>query len=261
MDFEQISYPQPQLAGIGEPRRPPWGALAGLLVILIVLVGGALWLLRDGGGNGDDDTAAAADSSSTTTTTTTTTIGPTTTPPPTTSEVPTDASDLGPPTLSVNSTVSTVGLDTVVFGMTVPAAQAAAGAFMIPTGPVSECYGVIPDGGPTGVTFTVISGTIERVDIDAGSVTTRSGIGIGTPEEVIVDLFGDQIERSVNDDGTVDLIFVPTDPGDADFRVIFTVAGGEVLRYRSGKLPDILAPAPCTSTGDGETAQEGSSSS
>ena len=32
MDFEQISYPQPQLRAITEERRkPPWGAIAGTL--------------------------------------------------------------------------------------------------------------------------------------------------------------------------------------------------------------------------------------
>jgi hypothetical protein len=214
-----------------------------LLIVLIVMVGAAVWVLRRGG---DDSGAAELAAASSSTTTTTTTIGPTTTPAPTTSAVPADAGNLGPPTLSVSSTVSTVGLDTVVFGMTVARAQEAAGAFMIPTGPVGECYGVLADGGPNGVTFTVIGGTIERVDIDAGSVTTRSGIGVGTPEQVVTDLFGDQIERSVNDDGTVDLIFVPSDAGDADYRVIFTVSEGKVLRYRAGKVPDILAAAPCS---------------
>lgn len=242
MEFEQITYPQPRLEPLRESRRRPWGSIAGLLIFLIVLVGGALWFFGGDDDGSDTDVAAAI---STTTTMTTTTIGPTTTPAPTTSVVPTNAADLGPPTLSVNSTVSTVGLDTVVFGMTVARAQVAAGAFMIPTGPVDECYGVLPDGGPNGVTFTVIEGTIERVDIDAGSVTTRSGLGIGTPEDVVVDLFGDQIERNVNDDGTVDLIFVPSDVGDASFRVIFTVSDGTVLRYRSGKLPEILLAAPC----------------
>lgn len=242
MEFEQITYPQPRLEPLSTSRRPPWGSIAGLLIFLIVLIGGALWFLG-GDDDGESDTEVAATTS--TATTTTTTIGPTTTPAPTTSAVPAGAADLGPPTLSINSTVSTVGLDTVVFGMTVARAQVAAGAFMIPTGPVGECYGVLPDGGPNGVTFTVIEGTIERVDIDAGSVTTRSGLGIGTPENVVVDLFGDQIERSVNDDGTVDLIFVPNDAGDASFRVIFTVSDGTVLRYRSGKMPEILLAAPC----------------
>lgn len=243
MEFEQISYPQHQVLAVGRRGRPPWGSIAIVLIVLIVMVGSAVWILRRGG---NDSGAAEPAAPSSTTTTTTTTIGPTTTPAPTTSAVPADAGDFGPPTLSVSSTVSTVGLDTVAFGMTVARAQEAAGAFMIPTGPVGECYGVLPDGGPNGVTFTVIGGTIERVDIDAGSVTTRSGIGVGTPEEVVTNNFGDQIERNVNDDGTVDLIFVPSDAGDANYRVIFTVAEGKVLRYRSGRMPDILASAPCS---------------
>lgn len=242
MEFEQISYPQHQVLAVGRRGRPPWGSIAVLLIVLIVMVGAALWVLRRGG----DDPGVAELAEPSSTTTTTTTIGPTTTPAPTTSAVPADAGNLGPPTLSENSTVSTVGLDTVAFGMTVARAQEAAGAFLIPTGPVGDCYGVLADGGPDGVAFTVIGGTIERVDIDAGPVTTRSGIGVGTPEEVVTDLFGDQIERSVNDDGTVDLVFVPSDAGDADYRVIFTVAAGEVLRYRAGKMPDILTPAPCS---------------
>lgn len=241
MEYEQITYPQQQLRGMAEPRRPPYGAIAGLLVLLIVIVGGALWFL--GGDDGDDEAEVVA--SSTTTTTATTTIRPTTTPPTTTSSLPPEAGEFGPPTLSVNSTVSTVGLDTVTFGMNVARAQEAAGTFLVPTGPISECYTVIPNEGPEGVTFTVIGGTVERVDIDDGSVTTRSGLGIGTPENVIVDLFGDQLERTVNDDGTVDLIFVPTDEGDANFRVVFTIADGTVLRYRSGKVPEILAATPC----------------
>jgi hypothetical protein len=243
---------------MGEPpdRRVPWGAIAGLLIFLIILIGGALWLLR-GDDGGEEDTEVTASTTSTTTSTTTT-IGPTTTPPPTTSEVPASAADLGPPTLSNASTVSTVGLDTVQFGMTVPRAQEAAGAFMIPTGPTSDCYTVLPDGGPHGVTFTVIDSTIERVDIDAGAVTTRSGIGIGTPEDVVTERFGAQLQRSVNDDGSVDLIFVPTDENDAAFRVIFTVANGNVFRFRAGKMPDILDSAPCTGAGQD---QAGSSSS
>lgn len=248
VEFEQISYPQPhpQLRAMGEPpdRRVPWGSIAGLLIFLIILIGGAVWFLSGDDGDADEAEVTAG---STTTTTTTTTLGPTTTPAPTTSEVPESAADLGPPTLSVNSTVSTVGLDTVEFGMTVARAQIAAGAYMAPTGPIGDCYTVLPDGGPNGVTFTVLNSTIERVDIDAGSITTRSGIGIGTREEVITDLFGDQLERAVNDDGTVDLIFVPTDPGDADFRVVFTISNGAVLRFRSGRMPGILDAAPCMS--------------
>ena len=177
----------------------------------------------------DDDTTAAQPEEGTTTSTTsttTTTIGiPTTT---FTTTLPEDVDDYGPSTLDDNSTVSTVGLDSVHFGMTVQQAQEAAGSLMVPIAPVSACYHVVPHGAPEGIVFLVHSGTIERVDINSGPITTRSGVGVGTPDETVIDLFGASIEREVRPDGTVDLIFVPRDAGDANFRVIFNVADGRV---------------------------------
>jgi len=91
----------------------------------------------------------------------------------------------------------------------------------------------------------VSSGTIERVDITSGPITTRSGLGIGTSEARIVESLGDKLDRKVNDDGSVDLIFVPTDPNDADFRVIFTIVDGVVDSFRSGRVPLVSTADAC----------------
>ncbi len=148
-------------------------------------------------------------------------------------------------TLGINSSVSTVGLDSVNFGMTVAQAETAAGTAMLPCTPKSECYRVTPLDAPEGISFVVTDGTIERVDIASGPITTKSGVGIGTAEARIIELFGSQIERSVNDDSSVDLIFVPTDEHDAKFRVIFTIRDGVVETFRSGRVPQVTAPDPC----------------
>jgi hypothetical protein len=104
---------------------------------------------------------------------------------------------------------------------------------------------VTPAQGPEGISFLVTESTIERVDIVAGPLTTRSGIGIGSPEDEIMNLFGDQIETHVNDDSSVDLIFVPQDESDAEFRVIFTIRDGVVETFRSGRIPQITVQNPC----------------
>ena len=158
---------------------------------------------------------------------------------------PPDADKFGPITLSERSTVSTVGLDEVNFGMTVQQAQTAAGVLLVPVAPISNCYRVVPYEGPEGIVFLVYDGTIERVDIIGGPITTRSGVGIGTSEETVVSIFGDSIKRSERSDGTVDLVFEPRDVGDRDFRVIFNVADGEVRAYKSGRVPQILAETGC----------------
>ena len=204
-------------------------------------------------GTGDDPelSAATTDGTTTTTATATTTAGPTTTVAATTTTIttvpPDNPDQYGPPTLSNGSTVSTVGLDTVTFGMTVTQAQQAAGTVLVPAGPTGRCYHVVPHDAPEGIVFLVHEGTIERVDINSGPVKTRSGVGVGSPETMVTDLFGDSIERQVRVDGTVDLVFVPSDPGDRNYRVVFNVSGGEVRAYKSGRVPQVMLDTGCES--------------
>ncbi len=201
--------------------------------------------------DGAESSATTTDETTTTTAATTTSAGPTTTVAATTTTIttvpPENPDQYGPPTLSSRSTVSTVGLDTVTFGMTVPEAQQAAGTVLVPAGPTGSCYHVVPHDAPEGIVFLVHSGTIERVDINSGPVTTRSGVGVGSPETMVTDLFGDSIERQVRVDGTVDLVFVPSDPGDRNYRVVFNVSGGEVRAYKSGRLPQVMLDTGCES--------------
>ncbi len=247
------------------------------VAVVILVVGGLIWWLgRDTGDEGgaptvdddagevredagsdeqpavdDDQDSQSADTvttptgstSTSTSTTTTTTVQATTT---TITTVPPENPDqYGPPTLSNRSTVSTVGLDEVHFGMTVTQAQEAAGTVLVPAGPVGACYHVVPFDAPEGIVFLVHQGTIERVDVNSGPITTRSGVGVGSPETMVTDLFGDRIEREVRVDGTVDLVFVPRDPGDQDYRVVFNVSEGAVRALKSGRLPMVMLDTGC----------------
>ncbi len=82
----------------------------------------------------------------------------------------------------------------------------------------------------------VSQGTIERVDIVSGPITTRSGVGIGSPVERVVEIFGDQINPS--GDGRT-LVFIPSDESDAEFRVIFETDTAVVTSLRSGRIPQV----------------------
>jgi len=256
----------------GEPRRGIRGAnlrpIFAALLTFIALVAVALFVLTRNDDDGDTaadvtttTTSSPSSTSSTTTITTTTTTTTTTIPTEctvdsagTTTTTTSDAEEASPSppvltgsTLDESSSISTVGLDEVTFGMTVVQAETAANTRMIACEPVSDCYRVTPLEAPEGISFVVDDGTIERVDIVSGPITTRSGVGIGTPQERIMELFGDRIETLVNDDSSVDLIFVPRDEGDDQFRVIFTIRDGSVDTYRSGRIPMVLDPDPCTS--------------
>ena len=249
-----------------------------MLVTLIVIVSAALFVVTWSSDDGGEDAVAPTTTlaaSTTSTTSTTTTSAPTTTTIPvecsnepadnaetdtgetddastttTTEAAESDGEETEAPTTTVlnlgtNDSISTVGLGEVTFGMTVAQAQAAAGTDLINCAPTSDCYRVTPAQGPEGISFLVTDNTIERVDIVAGPLTTRSGIGIGSTEDEIINLFGDRIETQINDDSSVDLIFVPQDDSDAEFRVIFTVRDGAVETFRSGRIPQVTVQNPC----------------
>ncbi len=161
---------------------------------------------------------------------------------------PAATADCGPGLLDSNSSVSTVGLDEVLFGMTVARAAEASETCLVPEGEATQaCHYVRPVGGPDGVGFMVTQGTIERVDIISGSITTRSGAGIGSTAQQILDLFPGKIETKPSPFGDGEwLSFIPSDTDDQQFRVVWeTNNEGVVTRFRSGRRPQVENPSGC----------------
>lgn len=211
---------------------------------ILVSLAGAMFLLS-ACGDGDSDAivgtvppASIAEATPTTVAvvTTTTTIATTTS---------TEPSFEGTPEFDTNSSVSTVGIDAVTFGMTIARAERAVEGSFVPVGQTGECYQIRPSGGPNGVRLTVTEGTVERVDITNPEITTRSGAGVGMSEDGLTSLFGDRLTTEASTTGGNRVIFTPSDPGDADFRVIFETDGSVVTSFRSGRLPQVDSTAPC----------------
>jgi hypothetical protein len=185
-------------------------------------------------------TAGQATSTSTAVVTTAgsgaTTVVPTTPP----------GTDLGPKTLDDASTISTTGLDAVIFGMTVPQAEDAAGTRLLPDTAIAttvDCAVVRPEGGPDGVSFTVSKGTIERVDIAApAKIKTRSGAGLATTVAQLQTLYGARLAAA---DGTTTYVFTPADAADAVYRVVFDTDGTTVTGFRAGRTALVQPATPC----------------
>lgn len=213
------------------------------------LTASALFLIGCGGESEPSDAAAETTvqpetttttaAPATTSTTTTTTIATTTTETPEVS---------GEPEFNSDSRVTTVGIDSVNFGLTVTQAGAAARGEFVPVDEANatgECFLVRPAGGPLGVQLTVSLGTIERVDITTEDITTRSGAGVGSTEEELAELFGDSLTTEASETGGNQVIFTPSDDSDAQFRVIFETDGETVTSFRSGRVPQVLSTIPC----------------
>ncbi len=170
-----------------------------------------------------------------------------TAPPTTGSSVPGTVTTLGKPTLTDASTISTVGLDKVHFGMTVAEAEQAAGSKFVSDTKGGSCFLAKPESGPDGVAFLISDGRIERVDISAGPIATRSGAKVGSTNAQIKTIYPGQIQDAARPDGQPGgaLVYVPKDATDAQFRLVFMTDGTTVQGYRAGRVPQVLAATGC----------------
>jgi hypothetical protein len=173
-------------------------------------------------------------------------VDPTSLPAGSTSTAPGTSVALGKPTVTDTSTISTVGLDKVHFGMTVAEAEQAAGSKLVADG-TGSCYAVKLDQGAAGVGFLISDGRVERVDITGGNVATRSGIKVGSTAAAVKAAYPGQIDEQPRTDGApgTALVFVPKDEADAQFRIVFLTDGTTVQSYRAGRLPQVTAATGC----------------
>jgi hypothetical protein len=205
----------------------------------------------DSSGSGPKLTGPGGATTTSTSRPTTTTAAPTTTAPsgpPTVVSTTPPGANLGTPKLSDRSTVSTAGLDAVLFGMTIAQAEKAAGTRLLPdpafpAGP--QCIVLKPEKGPEGVWFTITKGVVARVDIRAPSkVKTKSGAGIGSTDAQLQSLFPGRLSETATPTGKT-IIYTPVDAANANYRVIFDTDGKAVTAYRSGQVPQIEPAQPC----------------
>lgn len=142
--------------------------------------------------------------------------------------------------------VSTVGIGEVIWGMKQSRAEAEYGALFTGTIVDPFCFVVTPTDGPRGITFVVSNTRIERVDISVAGITTKSGAGIGWTENEVRAQFGENIEINEIETGN-ELIYVPSDSRDAEYRIIFASDGEKIVSMRAGKLPEVAPTEPCGS--------------
>lgn len=160
---------------------------------------------------------------------------------------PTPAAVSGEPAFTSASKLTTVGLDDVFFGDTVRAIRSKVPGEWVGL-PAADarpsCFTMQPAGGPEGTVLMILDGRVERIDLASPEITTRSGIGVGSAAADIVELFESNIE-TVTVDGGEEIVFIPTDDVDRDFRIIWTTDGTIVTAMRAGRLPGVLAASPC----------------
>jgi hypothetical protein len=154
--------------------------------------------------------------------------------------------------LTNQSKVYINGIGSVRVGMTIAEASKAAGTKLIRESGYEtnlSCFYVKPQGEPKDIGFMVTNGRISRVDVwNNKSIATLSGAKIGDTESRIKSLYPGQIQVTPHKyvQGGHDLIFIPKDAVDKNYRVLFETDGKRVTRFRSGKLPEVEFVEGCT---------------
>ncbi|HEY9783108.1 MAG TPA: hypothetical protein V6D09_23575 [Leptolyngbyaceae cyanobacterium] len=154
--------------------------------------------------------------------------------------------------LTNQSKVYINGIGAVRVGMTIAEASKAAGTKLIRESGYEtnlSCFYVKPQGEPKDIGFMVTNKRISRVDVWKNkSITTLSGAKIGDTESRIRSLYPGQIQVTPHKyvEGGHDLIFIPKDAVDKNYRLLFETDGKRVTRFRSGKLPEVEFVEGCS---------------
>lgn len=154
--------------------------------------------------------------------------------------------------LTNQSKVYINGIGSVRVGMTIAEASKAAGTKLIRESGYEanpNCFYVKPQGEPKDIGFMVTNKRISRVDVwNNKSIITLSGAKIGDTESRIKSLYPGQIQVTPHKyvEGGHDLIFIPKDAVDKNYRVLFETDGKRVTRFRSGKLPEVEFVEGCS---------------
>jgi hypothetical protein len=102
-------------------------------------------------------------------------------------------------------------------------------------------YPAVGSGVPSDAGVMVVKGKIARIDVDTGSVTTEDGAKIGDTEDRVKGIYGDELEVRPHKfiDGGHYLV-VKGDSTSAGKEIVFeTDAGGKVIMFRAGRLPEV----------------------
>lgn len=135
------------------------------------------------------------------------------------------------------------GLGPLHAGMTLEQARAVVpGAFTIPNASPDDalCSYATWTAQPPWTSVMVTDGVIARVEVDATSIRTAAGAGVGDSEARIDSLYPGRVRRMPHKytDGRY-LIVLATPPRDTMFRFVFETDGHRVTTMRAGRYPAV----------------------
>ena len=161
------------------------------------------------------------------------------------------------PVFAANAALTPTGLGPVAIGMTPAQAEAALGTKLTPRDPSEKesCWSAWrADGVDSAVSYMVVEGKIERIDIGIGSdgllppIDTEEAVGVDSSGETILLKYGLRVTVTrhplIGNDGR----YMRVVPADGAAGILFDIRDNKVDSYRAGTVPAIDWPEGCTSS-------------
>ena len=143
----------------------------------------------------------------------------------------------------------------IVVGMTLDEASAANGkpvaidSRTLGPGWKRGCGHARAEGGPEGLRFMVVNGSIVRIEVGRGPVTTREGITTGSPVQDVLAAYAGRIRVEPHTytalTGGQYLIVDGTSDG-KPMSILFETDGSRVMQFASGLTNWVMQPEGCT---------------
>lgn len=111
------------------------------------------------------------------------------------------------------------------------------------------CGHALAQGGPEGLRFMVMNGSIVRIEVGGGPVATREGITTGSPVQDALAAYAGRIRVEPHTytarTGGQYLIVDQTSDGNP-MSMLFETDGSRVTQFRSGQTNAVMAPEGCS---------------
>jgi hypothetical protein len=146
--------------------------------------------------------------------------------------------------------ISTAGYGPARLGMTVDEAAQALGVDLIAVDPVifddSACLYLTPKPDIAGLLIMVSDGIVVRFDVsNGGSIKTRSGLGIGDPEEKVMSVLGPAVAVQPHFYGGLPDHYLTMWSTDHKSAVRFETDKGKVALFYAGLDPQVTFVEGC----------------
>ena len=144
--------------------------------------------------------------------------------------------------------ITSAGYGPAKIGMSVAEASKALGMKLVAEGPVDnpECHYLRPEPAIDGLWFMVSNDRVVRIEVNAPSIKTRSGLGVGDSEAHVKQVLGSAVEVTPHKYVAPNGNYLTLWTSNHKAAVRFETLQGKVTSFYAGRKPEVEYVEGCS---------------